>query len=54
MNLITDIPNDELECFKKNVKDWLAAEEKISELNKQIKEPRKAKNKLLNLKLPHL
>ena len=51
MNLVTDIPKDELECFKKNVKDWLEAEEKIAELNKHIRELRKTKNKLLEPKI---
>ena len=36
MNILPEIPKDQLECFKVNVKDWLETDEQIKELDKQL------------------
>tara|TARA_Y100000768_G_C23944439_1_gene666838 strand:+ start:1022 stop:1405 length:384 start_codon:yes stop_codon:yes gene_type:complete len=51
MNIITDIPKTELECFKGNVKEWISIDDQIAELNQQIKELKAKKNKLLEPKI---
>ena len=32
MNILPEIPKDQLECFKVNVKEWLDVDEQIREL----------------------
>jgi len=51
MNILPEIPKGELECFKSNVKEWLDIDEEVNELNTQIKELKKKKNKLLEPKI---
>lgn len=51
MNILPEIPSSELECFKVNVKEWLEIDEQVNELNNQIKELKKKKNKLLEPKI---
>ena len=51
MNILPEIPNDELECFKVNVKEWIEIDEEINEFNSKIKELKKKKNKLLEPKI---
>lgn len=51
MNILPEIPKGELDCFKVNVKEWLEIDEQVNELNNQIKELKKKKNKLLEPKI---
>ena len=51
MNILPEIPKDQLECFKVNVKEWLDVDEQISELEKQIKELKATRNKKLEPKI---
>ena len=51
MNILPEIPKDQLEHFKVNVKDWLDADEKIKDLEKQIRELKALRNKKLEPKI---
>lgn len=51
MDILPEIPKDQLSCFKQNVTEWLSHDEKISLLEKQIKELKKKKNKELEPKI---
>ena len=51
MNILPEIPKDQLEHFKVNVKDWLDADEKIKDLEKQIRELKTLRNKKLEPKI---
>ena len=51
MNILPEIPKDQLECFKVNVKEWLDVDEQIRELEKQIKELKTTRNKKLEPKI---
>ena len=51
MNILPEIPKDQLECFKVNVKEWLETDEKIKELEKQVRELKINRNKKLEPKI---
>jgi len=51
MNILPEIPKDQLECFKVNVKEWLDVDEQIRDLEKQIKELKSTRNKKLEPKI---
>ena len=51
MNILPEIPKDQLECFKVNVKEWLDVDEQIRELEKKIKELKSTRNKKLEPKI---
>ena len=51
MNILPEIPKDQLDCFKVNVKEWLDADEQIKHLEKQIKELKINRNKKLEPKI---
>jgi len=51
MNTLEEIPKDQLEHFKKNVRDWLEMDEKIKALEKEIREMKKIRNKQLEPKI---
>lgn len=51
MNILPEIPKDQLAYFKTNVKDWLETDEKIKELEKQIRELKALRNKKLEPKI---
>jgi len=51
MNILPEIPKDQLDCFKVNVKDWLDADEQIKHLEKQIRELKINRNKKLEPKI---
>jgi hypothetical protein len=51
MNILPEIPKDQLDCFKVNVKEWLDADEQIKHLEKQIKELKVNRNKKLEPKI---
>ena len=51
MNILPEIPKDQLECFKVNVKEWLDVDEQIRELEKKIKELKATRNKKLEPKI---
>ena len=51
MNFLPEIPKEQLECFKGNVKEWIDADEKIKVLEKQIKELKMNRNKKLEPKI---
>ena len=51
MNILPEIPKDQLDCFKVNVKDWLDADEQIKHLEKQIRELKISRNKKLEPKI---
>ncbi len=51
MNILPEIPKDQLDCFKVNVKEWLDVDEQIRELEKQIKELKATRNKKLEPKI---
>jgi hypothetical protein len=51
MNILPEIPKDQLDCFKINVKEWLECDVKVKDLEKQIREIKKAKNKVLEPKI---
>ena len=51
MNTLQEIPKDQLEHFKSNVKDWLEMDEKIKSLEKDIREMKKVRNKQLEPKI---
>lgn len=51
MNILTDIPPDQLEHFKSNVKQWLELDEQIKELEKKAREMKAIRNKQLEPKI---
>ena len=51
MNILPEIPKDQLECFKLNVKEWLDADERIKVLEKEIRELKATRNKKLEPKI---
>ena len=51
MNTLEEIPKDQLDHFKKNVKDWLELDNQIKELEKKTRELKKLKNKQLEPKI---
>jgi len=51
MNILPEIPKDQLDCFKVNVKEWLDTDEQIKHLEKQIKELKISRNKKLEPKI---
>ena len=51
MNILPEIPKDQLDCFKVNVKEWLDVDEQIKVLEKQIKELKVQRNKKLEPKI---
>ena len=51
MDILPEIPKDQLSYFKQNVSEWLTCDEKIAQLNKQIKELKKKRNKELEPKI---
>ena len=51
MNILPEIPKDQLDCFKVNVKDWLDADEQIKQLEKEIRELKALRNKKLEPKI---
>jgi len=51
MNILPEIPKDQLNCFKVNVKEWLDADEQIKHLEKQIRELKIQRNKKLEPKI---
>ena len=51
MNTLQEIPKDQLEHFKTNVKDWLEMDEKIKALEKEVREMKKVRNKQLEPKI---
>ena len=51
MNILTDIPTDQLEHFKSNVKQWLELDEQIKELEKKAREMKAIRNKQLEPKI---
>jgi hypothetical protein len=51
MNILPEIPKDQLDCFKVNVKEWLDSDEQIKELEKQVRELKINRNKKLEPKI---
>jgi|TARA_B110001450_G_C17600020_1_gene472571 hypothetical protein len=51
MNTLEDIPKDQLDHFKTNVKEWLETDEKIKVLEKEVREMKKIRNKQLEPKI---
>ena len=51
MNTLQEIPKDQLDHFKTNVKDWLEMDEKIKALEKEVREMKKIRNKQLEPKI---
>jgi predicted phosphatase len=51
MNILPEIPKEQLECFKVNVKEWLDADEQIKVLEKQVRELKVNRNKKLEPKI---
>lgn len=51
MNILPEIPKDQLDHFKVNVKDWLELDEKIKHLEKQVRELKALRNKQLEPKI---
>tara|TARA_B100001109_G_scaffold130488_1_gene106090 strand:+ start:836 stop:1207 length:372 start_codon:yes stop_codon:yes gene_type:complete len=51
MNTLQEIPKDQLDHFKSNVKDWLEMDEKIKALEKEVREMKKIRNKQLEPKI---
>ena len=51
MNILPEIPKEQLECFKVNVKEWLDADEQIKILEKKVRELRVNRNKKLEPKI---
>ncbi len=51
MDILPEIPKDQLQHFKVNVKEWLEADEKIRELEKQVRELKALRNKKLEPKI---
>jgi hypothetical protein len=51
MNTLEEIPKDQLDHFKTNVRDWLEMDEKIKALEKEVREMKKVRNKQLEPKI---
>lgn len=51
MNILPEIPKDQLTHFKANVKEWLEADEQIKSLEKQVRELKAIRNKKLEPKI---
>ena len=51
MNILPEIPKEQLDCFKINVKEWLDADEKIKLLEKDVRELKTNRNKKLEPKI---
>jgi hypothetical protein len=51
MNILPEIPKDQLNCFKVNVKEWLEADERIKLLEKEVRELKINRNKKLEPKI---
>lgn len=51
MNTLEEIPKDQLDYFKTNVKNWLEMDEKIKSLEKEVREMKKIRNKQLEPKI---
>ena len=51
MNILPEIPTDQLDCFKLNVKEWLEADERIKLLEKEVRELKINRNKKLEPKI---
>ena len=51
MNILPEIPKDQLNCFKVNVKEWLDADQQIKQLEKEIRELKALRNKKLEPKI---
>ena len=51
MNILTDIPKDQLDHFKVNVKQWLELDEQIKALEKKAREMKAIRNKQLEPKI---
>ena len=51
MNILPEIPKEQLNCFKINVKEWLETDEQIKLLEKQVRELKQKRNKLLEPKI---
>tara|TARA_B100000035_G_C20525254_1_gene347146 strand:- start:112 stop:483 length:372 start_codon:yes stop_codon:yes gene_type:complete len=51
MNILPEIPKDQLDHFKVNVKEWLDVDEKIKNLEKQVRELKIQRNKKLEPKI---
>lgn len=51
MNILPEIPQDQLTHFKANVKEWLEADEQIKILEKQVRELKSLRNKKLEPKI---
>ena len=51
MDILPESTKDQLQHFKVNVKEWLEADEKIRELEKQVRELKALRNKKLEPKI---
>ena len=51
MNILPEIPKDQLDCFKVNVKEWLESDERIKLLEKEVRELKINRNKKLEPKI---
>ena len=51
MNILPEIPKDQLDCFKVNVKEWLDADQQIKALEKQIRDLKALRYKQLEPKI---
>jgi len=51
MNILPEIPKEQLECFKVNVKEWLDIDEQIKTLENKTKELKATRNKMLEPKI---
>ena len=51
MNILPEIPKDQLDCFKVNVKEWLETDEKIKRIEKEVRELKINRNKKLEPKI---
>lgn len=51
MNILPEIPKEQLSYFKSNVQSWLETDEKIKDLEKQVRELKSLRNKKLEPKI---
>jgi len=51
MSLLPEIPKEQLDCFKINVKEWLEYDEEIKALEKKVRELKVQRNKKLEPKI---
>jgi|TARA_B110000459_G_C16345745_1_gene374367 hypothetical protein len=51
MNTLNEIPKDQLDHFKISVKEWLDIDEKIKNLEKEVRDMKKLRNKQLEPKI---